>query len=539
MMETPRNLGTWCLFVSAFSPQLIAFPKSFSRHPFRSRLCLRCIRARCRDSFPHSLHTIKFYFKQTTSSTGGDVPSVDESLPEASVSHVQQHGGLAVFLYRISRLLACLALIGISIFSLFQNGHSQHRLSHSLVLHLALCGVYVYSTFLALLSVVCRPSIAKPAITHLCVVLLVVLAVFFYRDLWPLCTTTLHPIDNGDGIALWIHIGVLTFAAAVVPLVVPRPYLPQDINNPSPIPNPEQTASILSLMLYTFLDKTIFMAYNIPHLPLDKLPPLADYDSAKHLVARSFPFLDPFTVAKRRHLFFGFMSLFRVEYCILGLMLILRVITTFASPIGINRLLYYLENGGEGMTVRPFVWIVWLFLGPILGAIAVQWYIFIATRMMVRTQAIVTQLVFDHALRIRVKAETSDTPPSSARTSTVTTPDTASIADHASTPGGSTDGTSDDETSAAVSTQGAVAVKKANQRDSQLSTSSTSTKVAEKSGDSKGGNLVGKMTNLVTTDTQNIIEGRDFLFAGKYPHCGAIVIQVLISFRSFVHSLSR
>ena len=41
-------------------------------------------------------------------------------------------------------------------------------------------------------------------------------------------------------------------------------------------------------MLYTFLDKTIFMAYNIPHLPLDKLPPLADYDSAKHLVERSY-----------------------------------------------------------------------------------------------------------------------------------------------------------------------------------------------------------------------------------------------------------
>lgn len=30
------------------------------------------------------------------------------------------------------------------------------------------------------------------------------------------------------------------------------------------------------------------------------------------------------------------------------------------------------------MTVRPFVWIVWLFLGPVLGAIAVQWYIFTA-----------------------------------------------------------------------------------------------------------------------------------------------------------------
>lgn len=139
--------------------------------------------------------------------------------------------------------------------------------------------------------------------------------------------------------------------------------------------------------------------------------------------------------------------------------------------------------------------------------------------MMVRTQAIVTQLVFDHALRIRMKAETSGTPPNSAHTSAVTTPDTASIAEHserAGTPGGSADGSSDNETAALVSEPGSIVGKKNNQRDSQLSTSSTSTKVAENSTDSssKGGNLVGKMTNLVTTDMNNIIEGRDFLFAG-------------------------
>ena len=138
---------------------------------------------------------------------------------------------------------------------------------------------------------------------------------------------------------------------------------------------------------------------------------------------------------------------------------------------------------------------------------------------MVRTQAMITQLVFDHALRIRVKAETSGSPPNSAHTSAATTPDTASIAeqsDRASSPGGSTDN-SDNETSAAVSEPGSVGVKKTNQRDSQLSTSSTSTKVAEKPSESssKGGNLVGKMTNLVTTDLNNIIDGRDFLFAGK------------------------
>lgn len=37
-----------------------------------------------------------------------------------------------------------------------------------------------------------------------------------------------------------------------------------------------------------------------------------------------------------------------------------------------------MENGGDDMTVRPWFWILWLLLGPILGSIAVQWYVFVA-----------------------------------------------------------------------------------------------------------------------------------------------------------------
>ena len=37
----------------------------------------------------------------------------------------------------------------------------------------------------------------------------------------------------------------------------------------------------------------------------------------------------------------------------------------------------YLETAGEGAVVRPWVWVTYLFLGPALGTIAFQWYIFI------------------------------------------------------------------------------------------------------------------------------------------------------------------
>ena len=55
------------------------------------------------------------------------------------------------------------------------------------------------------------------------------------------------------------------------------------------VPNPEQTASVFSLAVYTFLDKIIWDAYKVPHLSHDKLPPLCDYDYSAKLTAESFP----------------------------------------------------------------------------------------------------------------------------------------------------------------------------------------------------------------------------------------------------------
>ena len=56
-----------------------------------------------------------------------------------------------------------------------------------------------------------------------------------------------------------------------------------------PVPNPEQTASLFSLLIYTFLDPIVFLACRIPHLSHDKLPPLADYDYAKNLSKHALP----------------------------------------------------------------------------------------------------------------------------------------------------------------------------------------------------------------------------------------------------------
>ena len=129
-----------------------------------------------------------------------------------------------------------------------------------------------------------------------------------------------------------------------------------------------------------------------------------------------------------------------------------------------------------------------------------------------RVSAIVTQLVFEHALRIRMKAETS----SSARTTPVVTPDTRS---EATTPDNVS--IADDDAVAQLA-----AVRDENSRQSTTPSSSIKGKQKEVSPSptvgeddnetpGKSSNLVGKMNNLVSTDLDNLVEGRDFLLLGS------------------------
>ena len=114
------------------------------------------------------------------------------------------------------------------------------------------------------------------------IILLAMWAVYAYRDIWPLATYDLAPIDGGEGNLLWAKIGLLTLAAIVLPLISPR--LTDD-----PTARPEQNASIFSLVTYAWLDPLIWRARHMRYLPLDDLPPLAEYNSTEHLVAASYP----------------------------------------------------------------------------------------------------------------------------------------------------------------------------------------------------------------------------------------------------------
>ena len=59
-------------------------------------------------------------------------------------------------------------------------------------------------------------------------VLLSVFGVYIYRDIWPLATFTKEPKDLQEGYLLWIKFTITTLTAVVIPLFIPRQYVPID-----------------------------------------------------------------------------------------------------------------------------------------------------------------------------------------------------------------------------------------------------------------------------------------------------------------------
>lgn len=159
-----------------------------------------------------------------------------------------------------------------------------------------------------------------------------------------------------------------------------------------------------------------------------------------------------------------------------------------------------MESGDTGdRIISPWFWVVSLFFGPVLGSIAWQWYIFLGTRCLARTQGILTQLIFEHSLRIRLKAETSN---SDKTVTAPTTPDSASVTDAGST-------TEAEESDDTQSESTAVAKGKAKAKDGEAAKAPTPAPAVKKD------NLVGKINTLVTVDVDTILSAKDFLMFGE------------------------
>jgi len=182
----------------------------------------------------------------------------------------------------------------------------------------------------------------------------------------------------------------------------------------------------------------------------------------------------------------------------------------------------YMETGGEGFTVRPWVWIVLLFLGPAFSEILFELHTFLATRALTHTQALITQLVFEHSLRIRLVAEErsndEDGEGGSKRPLPDNTPETESVDGESNETASSIAGTSataagPTDASSTISAVSSDPSKKGKGRQISFPPASVTQPDPKKVDEpKKDSNLIGKINNLVTTDLSNIIDARNFLY---------------------------
>ena len=162
-------------------------------------------------------------------------------------------------------------------------------------------------------------------------------------------------------------------------------------------------------------------------------------------------------------------------------------------------LIRFIESNGQGTSINPWLWILCLFFGPIVMSICSQWYIFMSTRALALTEGLLTQLVFEHSLRIRFKAERlKENGPSTVQSaSPIFAPDTQFFEGNTTLEGSDTQS----------DTAGSSATGKTKADSSAIKSAAAK--------DDKKGNLVGKINTLVTVDLENIVGAKDFLMVGK------------------------
>ncbi len=167
-----------------------------------------------------------------------------------------------------------------------------------------------------------------------------------------------------------------------------------------------------------------------------------------------------------------------------------------------------METHGENATIRPWVWVALFFVGVLSKSVIQHRQLYIQTAIKVRMQVLLTQLVFDHSLRIRLKAEKS----SEKAVSESLTSSTISIPERKTT--------QQPSTTASGSVSGGDAPSGNGNKQDVGSNSSVKGKSKEEAKEeikkptSDARNLLGRINNLITSDIITIAESSDFLTFG-------------------------
>lgn len=156
--------------------------------------------------------------------------------------HVSQLGGGWIFTFMGLRLVLSSALTLLSFVSAFKSGDSTRRivialsitsvcfeLFSNLAENLTCCTyTQAYTVILTALSMLTPVKWSDVLTRHANTLWLISFTVFGYRDLYPSATFDLTPLDIEEGWFIWVKIALLFILAIVIPLAIPRRYIPHN-----------------------------------------------------------------------------------------------------------------------------------------------------------------------------------------------------------------------------------------------------------------------------------------------------------------------
>ncbi|KAF9000094.1 hypothetical protein BDQ17DRAFT_1360101 [Cyathus striatus] len=295
----------------------------------------------------------------------------------------------AITRYEIIRVLGVTSLLALSLVSFFEKQDVQNA---------AAVITYCYCFLLSAAFFVNTGLSTRSSLTnHLSTMLGTMFLIYVYHDLHYLATYNESPVH--DSRHTWTRIALLSLVGGGIPMFIPGRYVPVDGKDPH-TPPPDQTASVFSLLTYSFLNHIVWLGYRAPHISLEDLPPLADYNHAKVIMKKAFHHLDPDDITNRRHVFFNLLRAFKWQLSLLSVPLLTQTVSNFSFPLAINNLLETLKPSREQATIHPWVWVALLFVGPMASAFSLEMYFYYSKRLVIQVEALLTQVMFERVLKM-------------------------------------------------------------------------------------------------------------------------------------------
>ncbi|KAI1430350.1 ABC transporter [Xylaria sp. FL1777] len=254
--------------------------------------------------------------------------------------------------------------------------------------------VLIYAFFLGLLRLFNDLEWRHVALHHVNFLLVTALLVIVVGELLPYVDVTYNRYPNP------VMIGsIATLAAAVIVAAsTPREWIPPSMDLdlsekiPTREPSPEETCSWIGYYAtYEWLTPLLLRGFR-RQMTIEELPNLPWYDEPFILLSRILT-----ARAKSSRSFSTIVRYMRPEFTSMAVLAIIAFTIELLTPFAMYKLLEYIDRPDDA-SVRPYIWLILLSIGPFFRTIAFQGYIFVGTRVIVRIKAALTQELYYKAM---------------------------------------------------------------------------------------------------------------------------------------------